>query len=65
MDVRIGDVLIMKKPHTQICNCNRMVVLRAGADFKLMCESCKHIFMTKRNNIEKRIKEIERNENQN
>ncbi len=63
MDVRVGDILIMKKPHTHICNCNRMVVLRSGMDFKLMCEKCERVFMTPRNNIEKRIKKIERNEN--
>ncbi|MBQ7132237.1 MAG: DUF951 domain-containing protein [Oscillospiraceae bacterium] len=60
MDVRIGDVLIMKKPHP--CGCNRMIVLRSGADFKLSCEKCERVFMSSRSNIEKSIKKIERNE---
>ena len=59
MDVRVGDILIMKKPHP--CGSNRMIVLRVGADFKLLCEKCNRQFMTKRSNIEKSIKKIERN----
>lgn len=61
MDVRVGDILTMKKPHP--CGCNRMIALRVGADFKLKCEKCSREFMTPRSNIEKSIKRIERPEN--
>lgn len=60
MDVRVGDKLVLKKNHP--CGCNRFDVLRSGMDFKLRCENCSHEFMVPRVKIEKRIKEIIRNE---
>lgn len=33
MDVRVGDILVMKKPHP--CGGTRFSVLRSGMDFKL------------------------------
>ena len=38
MDVQVGDVLVMKKPHP--CGNSRFVLLRAGMDFKLRCDKC-------------------------
>ena len=60
MDVKIGDLLVMKKSHP--CGCDRMRVLRCGADFKLRCEGCGHEFMTPRSKCEKKIKNIIREE---
>lgn len=60
MDVRVGDVLLMKKPHP--CGCNRMLVLRSGMDFRLRCEKCSHEVMVPRQKIEKNIKKIIREE---
>ena len=40
MDIKIGDVLEMKKAHP--CGGNRMLVMRVGADFRLKCEKCGH-----------------------
>ena len=60
MDVRIGDTLVMKKPHP--CGGHRFAVLRAGMDFRLRCETCGHEMMVPRNKIERHIKTIERNE---
>ncbi len=56
MDVRRGDVLIMKKPHP--CGSNNMLVLRSGMDFKLRCIQCNREFMVTRVKIEKNIKSI-------
>ncbi len=56
MDVRRGDVLIMKKPHP--CGSNNMLVLRSGMDFKLRCVQCNREFMVPRVKIEKNIKSI-------
>lgn len=36
MDVQVGDVLEMKKPHP--CGSQRFSVLRVGMDFRLKCE---------------------------
>lgn len=35
MDVRLNDILVMKKKHP--CGENRFLVLRIGMDFKLRC----------------------------
>lgn len=56
MDVRVNDILIMKKPHP--CGCNRMLVLRSGMDFRLRCENCGREVMVPRIKIEKNIKKI-------
>jgi len=60
MDVRVNDILVMKKPHP--CGGNRFSVLRTGMDFRLRCASCGHEMMVPRNKIERHIKSIERNE---
>ena len=56
MDIKVGDKLIMKKPHP--CGCNQFAVLRIGMDFKLRCEGCSHEIMAPRSKIEKRIKSV-------
>lgn len=63
LDVRVGDLLEMKKPHP--CKGNKFLVLRAGMDFKLHCTTCSHEIMVKRSKIEKNIKKIIRKENDN
>lgn len=56
MDIRIGDILLMKKEHP--CGSKRMIVLRSGADFKLRCDGCGHEILTPRSKCEKKIKSI-------
>ncbi len=58
MDVRLGDVLTMKKPHP--CGSKKWKVLRVGMDFKLKCEGCGHEVMLPRVKAEKNIRGIER-----
>jgi len=58
MDVRVGDVLKLKKKHP--CGQNSWQVLRIGADFKLKCLGCGHEIMSPRSNIEKSVKTVER-----
>ncbi len=58
MDVRVGDILIMKKNHP--CGENKFLVLRSGMDFKLRCTGCGHEIMVVRSKAEKNIKSIER-----
>ncbi len=58
MDIRVGDVLIMKKLHP--CGERRWQVLRTGADFKLRCLGCGHVVMGSRSKFEKNVKSIER-----
>ena len=61
MDVRVGDILEMKKQHP--CGSKRFIVLRSGMDFKIKCEKCSHEVMVARSKAEKNIKKIIREEN--
>ena len=57
MDIKLGDILIMKKNHP--CGSKRFEVLRIGMDFKIRCEKCRHEVMVPRAKLEKNIKSIE------
>lgn len=56
MEIHIGDVLKLKKPHP--CGSKEWEVLRVGADFRLKCLGCEHQIMIARTLLEKNIKEI-------
>ena len=60
MDIRVGDVLTMKKKHP--CGADRWLVLRSGMDFRLRCLGCGHEVMIPRSKAEKGIKSVERGE---
>lgn len=59
MDVRLGDILQMKKAHP--CGNAQWEVLRIGMDFKMRCLGCGHEIMVPRLKAEKNIKKILRN----
>jgi hypothetical protein len=61
MDVRLNDILVMKKNHP--CGEKRWKVLRTGADFRLRCLGCGHEVMVARHKAEKNIRSIERQDN--
>lgn len=56
MDVRLGDILVMKKPHP--CGAREWRVLRTGMDFRLKCMGRGHEVMGARAKLEKNIREI-------
>ena len=56
MDIRLGDVLIMKKAHP--CGEKQWLVLRTGADFRLRCMGCGHEVMVARFKAEKNIRQV-------
>ncbi len=56
MDIRLGDVLVMKKAHP--CGVKQWRVLRTGADLRLRCCGCGHEVMVPRLKAEKNIREI-------
>ena len=60
MDIRVGDILTMKKQHP--CGEVRWRVLRVGMDFRLRCLGCGHEVMGPRGKLEKNVKKIERPE---
>lgn len=61
MDIRINDILTMKKSHP--CGVREMLVLRSGMDFRLRCVGCGREFLVSRNKIEKNIKSVFRKDN--
>ena len=60
MDVRVGDILLMKKTHP--CGAKEFLVLRSGADFRIRCMGCGREVMVPRHKVEKHIKQIVREE---
>ncbi len=56
MDIRVGDILIMKKPHP--CGGAQFAVLRVGMDFRLRCEACGHELMIPRVRAEKNVRAV-------
>ncbi|MCL2045915.1 MAG: DUF951 domain-containing protein [Oscillospiraceae bacterium] len=56
MDIKVGDILTLKKKHP--CGSFAWETLRIGADFKLKCQGCGHEIMTTRRKAEKNIKKI-------
>ena len=61
MDVKVGDILQMKKKHP--CGADTFSVLRIGMDFKIRCTGCGREVMTPRVKVEKNIKKILENDN--
>ena len=61
MDVRVGDIIDMKKPHP--CGSKSFSVLRIGMDFKIKCCGCGHEVMVARSKITRNIKAVHRDEN--
>ena len=58
MDIQVGDVLRMKKPHP--CGSKEWEVLRVGMDFRLKCRGCGRQVMLARRLVEKNVREIQR-----
>ena len=56
MDIRLGDILVMKKPHP--CGEKKWLVLRTVMDFRLRCTGCGHEVMLPRSKAEKNIREV-------
>ncbi|MCI8524875.1 MAG: DUF951 domain-containing protein [Oscillospiraceae bacterium] len=56
MDIRLGDVLLMKKPHP--CGEKRWLVLRTGMDFRLRCLGCGREVLLPRSKAEKNIRGV-------
>ena len=56
MDIRIGDVVRMKKQHP--CGSYEWEILRVGMDFRMRCARCGHQVMMPRKQAEKYIRQI-------
>ena len=56
MDIRLNDILIMKKPHP--CGNKLFKVLRVGSDVRIVCQSCQRDMTLDRIKLEKAIKQV-------
>ena len=55
----VGDIVQLKKPHP--CGSKDWEIIRVGADFKLKCCGCGHIIMIERKLVEKKTKNLIKN----
>ncbi len=53
---KLGDYVIMKKPHA--CKTNEWMITRVGVDIKLKCCNCKHEIMMDRLEFERKLKKV-------
>jgi len=58
MDLRLGDVVRLKKQHP--CGSFEWEITRLGADIGLRCQGCGRRVMLARSKVEKRIKAVAR-----
>lgn len=56
MDLQLGDILEVKKPHP--CGSNKFEIMRTGMDFRIRCLGCDKQVWIPRVKLEKRIKKI-------
>ena len=63
MDIRVGDVIKMKKPHP--CGSHEWEVLRVGMDFRLKCLGCGHQVLLARKLVEKNVRGLTRPQQEN
>ncbi len=56
LEVKIGDVVRMKKPHP--CGSHLWEVTRLGADIGLLCQQCRRHVMLPRPYLERRVREV-------
>ena len=54
LDVFIGDVVRLRKPHP--CGSFEWTVVRLGADIGLRCSGCEHRVLLSRRDLQKRLK---------
>ncbi len=57
-DLRLGDLLVLKKGHP--CGDNRWLVVRLGADIGLRCARCGRRLLAPRLQLARRLREIRR-----
>lgn len=58
LDLRLGDILLLKKLHP--CGSQRWQVMRLGADIRLSCLGCHRVVMMPRSELAPRLRSIQR-----
>ena len=54
MEIRLGDIVRLKKKHP--CGCYEWQVVRLGADIGIKCLKCQHRVLIERSILERRVK---------
>jgi hypothetical protein len=54
LELRLGDVLRLKKKHP--CGDDRWEIVRLGADIGIVCRGCRRRVLVPRSTLERRIK---------
>jgi hypothetical protein len=54
LDIRLGDVVRLRKPHP--CGGYEWQVVRLGADIGIVCQTCQRRVLLPRREFEKRVK---------
>ena len=57
LEVKLGDILQLKKPHP--CGSYEWEVVRVGADIGIQCLKCHHRVLLERGVLERRLKGIQ------
>ena len=58
---KLGDKVVMKKPHT--CQTNGWLITRVGVDIKIKCIACGREIMLDRLEFEKKLRRVLNEEN--
>ena len=56
MEIRLGDVVRLKKKHP--CGSDEWEVVRVGADIRIRCCQCQRYVLLARSTFERRVKEF-------
>lgn len=54
MEIKVGDVVQLKKKHP--CGSDQWQVVRVGADIGIKCQKCQHRVLLERGVFERRVK---------
>jgi hypothetical protein len=57
MELKTGDIIILKKEHP--CGNNKWQIVRLGTDIRIKCIKCQHQVLIQRSVLERKIKGIE------
>jgi hypothetical protein len=61
-DIRLGDVVVLKKGHP--CGENKWQIIRFGADCKIKCLGCGRIVLIDRPTLKKKLKKVIERQNE-
>lgn len=58
LDYQLYDIVELKRPHPCLSRSKRFQIIRVGADIKIRCLGCGHVFMFTRDDFNQRIRLI-------